>query len=242
MSIFPDLSKAFDTLDHAILLSSPLSIPLQWFQIHLCNRRQYAVYDGTISETLTVEIDVPRDCIFAALLFVTYINDIFNASENFKSIHGHKDCCWCWFDTTKINYELSNIQEWLTVNKSTLNVMKTKYILFHYRQRNIKSIIFNLKINSVLIERVTEFNFLCVTIDENLNSKSTQTLANKIARTLGTMNRLNRVLPLTVMRIIYTENALIISHLQYALLIWGFKLSSLIKLQKRAIRIVTQST
>ena len=64
---------------------------------------------------------------------------------------------WIWYP--KINWELNSLQEWLTLNKSTLNFIETKGILFNYRHRNIKSI----------IERVTEINFLAVTIDENLN-------------------------------------------------------------------------
>ena len=75
-----------------------------------------------------------------------------------------------------------------------------------------KSIIPNLKINSVPIARVTEFSFLCVTIDDNLNwDAPTPKITNKITRTPGTMNRLKHFLPLTVMRILYT--ALILPHL-----------------------------
>ena len=140
----------------------------------------------------------------------------------------------------QINTELRNIQGWLNINKLSLNVSKTKYMIFHHYQRNITDIIPTLKINFEPIERVMEFNFLGLTIDEHLSWKPhIQKISNKIARTLGIMCRLKNFLPTHVLRILY--NSMILPHLQYSILSWGFKPGSLEKLQKRAVRIISNS-
>ena len=138
----------------------------------------------------------------------------------------------------QINAELRNIQEWLNIDKLSPNVSKTKYMIFHHHQRNIKTITPTLKINCEPVETVTEFNFLGLTIDENLSWKPhIQKISNKIARTLGIMCRLKNFLPTDILRILY--NSLILPHLQYSILSWGFKRGRLEKLQKRAIRIIS---
>ena len=94
--------------------------------------------------------------------------------------------------STLINSELNKIADWLAVNKLSLNVQKTKFMIFHYRQRVLtENDIPCLMINDTLIERVTEFNFLGLTVNEYMNWNShVQKIANKISRTLGVMNRL----------------------------------------------------
>ena len=113
-------------------------------------------------------------------------------------------------------------------------------MLFHHPQRRIDNCIPKLHIRETEIERVTEFNFLGLTIDENLNwSAHTQKIANKISKTIGVLNRLKRHVPIYVLRMLY--NALILPHIQYSILCWGYKGNRIIKLQKRAIRVITRS-
>ena len=126
------------------------------------------------------------------------------------------------------------------MNKLSLNVSKTKYMIFHHRQRKIDEFIPDIRINDSPIERVTDFNFLGLQIDQHLNwNAHIQKCSNKISRTLGVMNRLNRYLPTKILRVLY--DSLVLPHLQYVILSWGSKLSRLSKLQKRAIRVVTCS-
>ena len=139
-----------------------------------------------------------------------------------------------------INDELYCVQEWLNVNRLSLNVAKTKYMIFHNRQRKIDEFIPDIRINDSPIERVTDFNFLGLQIDQHLNwNAHIQTFSNKISRTLGVMNRLKRYLPTKILRVLY--NSLILPHLQYAILSWGSKLSRLSKLQKKATRVIACS-
>ena len=139
-----------------------------------------------------------------------------------------------------IDTELGQIQEWLNSNNLTLNVSKTKFMLFHHSQRAIDNLIPKILINDEQIECVSEFNFLGLTIDEHLTWKPhIQKVSNKIARTLGVMCRLKNFLPSHILRMLY--NSLVLPHLQYSILTWGFKASRLEKLQKRALRIITRS-
>ena len=93
-----------------------------------------------------------------------------------------------------INKEFNQIQDWLLVDKLTLNVDKTKFMIFHNRQCKIEGLIPKIKINSKEIERVLTFNFLGLTIDGNVNWHAhTLKIANKISRTLGIMNRIKKL-------------------------------------------------
>ena len=163
------------------------------------------------------------------------MNDIHMASKNFNAILYADDTNLisplCSFNSSlpvknkdlehvsqQINIEVATIQEWLNVNKLSLNVSKTKFMIFHHHQRNIEQIVPDIKINSEKKnEKVSEFNSLGLTIDENLSWKpNIQKISNKIARTLGIMCRLKIFLPAHILRILY--NSLILPHLQYFIL------------------------
>ena len=185
------------------------------------------------------------------------MNDIHEASEKFHAVLYADDTSLveplCTFDTTSqiknfnkkrisddINKELQAIYDWLCDNKLSLNIPKTKFMIFHHKQRRIDSIIPDLAINGNNIDHVPHFNFLGLTIDENLSfDPHIQKVSNKISRTLGTLNRLKRFLPQHILLLLY--NSLILPHLQYSILCWGYKSSRLFKLQKRAMRIITCS-
>ena len=97
-----------------------------------------------------------------------------------------------------------------------------------------------LMINNAIIKRVTEFNFLGLSVNEYMNWNShTQKIANKISCTLGIMNRLKRYLPFSAMKLMY--DSLILSHLQFGITNWGFEWEHISKLQKRALHIMINS-
>ena len=87
---------------------------------------------------------------------------------------------------------------------------------------------------------MAEFNFLGLTLDECLNWKPhVQKISNKISRIIGALCRLKNYLPKHILRTIY--NSLILSHLQYAVLTWGFKMGRIELLQKRTVRVISSS-
>ena len=113
-------------------------------------------------------------------------------------------------------------------------------MVFHNRQTNIKNMIPNLKINGITIEYVKQFNFLGIVLDEHMTwSPHINKVACKISRTIYTLTRLKKFLPLSILKMLY--NSLILPHLSYGILTWGSKPGRLIKLQKWAIRTINNS-
>ncbi len=134
--------------------------------------------------------------------------------------------------------ELGKINDWLKTNKLSLNVKKSKYMIFHTPQRKVDSL--NIQIDNTVIERVRVFDFLGLTINENLTWKDhIDKIANKISRSLGILNKLKHFLPVKVKLLIYSS--LISSHLNFGILAWGYKCERIVKLQKKAIRTINLS-
>ena len=185
-----------------------------WFQSYLTKRTLYVQYSDTSSSIREIETGAPQGSILGPLS-LSY--------------------------TIMINMKLSKIADWLTQNKLSLNTAKSKFMLFHnYKKTMNEDDIHHLAINDTIIERVTEFNSLGLTINEFMNSNAhASKITDKISRTLGVMNRLKRYLPLSAMKRMYC--CLILSHLQFAITSRGFEWERLSKLQKRAIRIMTNS-
>ena len=139
-----------------------------------------------------------------------------------------------------ISKELTDIYNWLIANKLSLNLGKTKFMLFHNPQKNIDDFQLNLVINNFEIENITSFDFLGTVISSTLSWKShISKISKKISRTLGVMNKMKHFLPSHILRIFH--DSLISPHLNFGILSWGFECQRLQKLQKKAVRIITSS-
>ena len=254
---FLDLSKAFDTLDHNILLKKLQFYGIQgtcleWFRSYLSNRTQFVEIDGIQSVSQTINTGVPQGSILGPLLFIIYMNDINTASNKFEAILYADDTSLS--STLKtfsnntpeetsltINRELNLIHEWLSANKLSLNIKKTKYMVFRY-PRKTNRLMPNLiiSLNGHLLERVNNFDFLGLTIDETLSwKKHIEKIATKISKVIGILSRCKRYLHSSVMVKIY--NSLILSRINYGITCWGFDTKRIYKLQKKALRIICKT-
>ena len=250
-SIFLDLSKAFDMLDHDIPVTKLKhygidDTPLTWFKSYPTNRMQFVEIEGTGSNLLHKEKGVPQGSILGPLLFIIYINDIHKSSKEFQFITYADDTTL--FSSlssfvqesnsmrdasAKINGEISKVTDWLTVNRLSLNVNKTKFIVFHYYQRSLgEADIPSLKINGSDIERVSEFNFLGLTINESMSwSSHSKKISNKVSRVLGIMNRLKHFLPFSALRLMY--QSLVNCHLSFVYLLGFMKAIEFITFKRK---------
>ena len=255
LAVFLDLSKAFDTIDHSILINKLhyygiRGAALDWFKSYLTNRKQTVMYKDQYSDEANIVTGVPQGSILGPLLFIIYMNDITQASDKFKFTLYADDTSLveplCTFETEvlnisqSVNNELVKITNWLALNKLSLNAKKTKMMLFHHSKKNINNLNLKLYINGIPIEKVKSFKFLGTTLDENMSwNVHAKIVRTKIATIAGTLYRLKRFLPKQALHTIY--NALIQPHLNFGILLWGKNSSKIFKLQKRAIRAITNS-
>ena len=138
--IFLDLKKAFHTMDHSILLRKlefygGRSQTLAWFKSYLTGRKQKTLVAGELSDFCSLTCGIPQGSILGPLLFILYINDLPSRGMYSKARMYADDTILTFAakdpDTlqVKMNSDLDTIQTWLKVNKLTLNVKKTKYML-----------------------------------------------------------------------------------------------------------------
>ena len=263
IGIFLDLSKAFDTIDHTILIQK-LSFygldenNINWFKSYLNNRQQYVFLDNQFSSSyLKIKTGVPQGSILGPLLFLIYVNDFPNCIKSSESnmlmyaddtclltstsINTNKDYMDDILNLT-LNFKLQQLYDWLVVNKLSLNTSKTKFIVFHFHQKRLNELhLPKLAINGKPISLVDNHKFLGIYFDCTLKfDKHIQQTSNKISRINGILSRLKHFLPEYILKLIY--NTLLMPHLTYGITTWGFgNCYRLQSLQKKALRNITKS-
>ena len=144
IGIFLDLSKAFDTIDHTILLSKLQhygirGVALNWFENYLQNRQQFVVVNGVKSQLRNVKCGVPQGSVLGPLLFLIYINDLINSSDFFTYSLFADDTCLLAHQKNmlalinSVNEEICKIFNWFCCNKLLLNTGKSQYVVFRSR-------------------------------------------------------------------------------------------------------------
>ena len=180
VGIFLDLSKAFDTLNHDILINKLNSYGIRglansWIQDYLSERKQYVVYNGESSSYSSILCGVPQGSILGPLLFLLYINDLPRCSDllhfilfaddtNILFSHHDPKCL-----ETILNKELAAISNWFKLNKLSLNIKKTNFMIFKNKYNNKPDLDLKIIIENNNIVQVSTTKFLGVLIDDNLS-------------------------------------------------------------------------
>ena len=251
-SIFMDLSKAFDVIDHSILETKLehygfRGIFLTLLMNFVRNRRYFVSVNGIKSDINTVNIGVPQGSTLGPLLFLIYINDMKNSSDLLKFIQFADDTtlmyrCNCILQLNNIlETEGEKVTKWLTANRLIINLTKTHTMLFSNKLNNPT---LQLKIHDTYLEDKAETCFLGVIIDKRLTWKQhIQHISDKISKTVALLRLLRYIFPKRILKLIYLS--LIYSYLNYCNVIWGGAYDTVLQplyiLQKKAIRLITSS-
>ena len=251
--IFIDLKKAFDTVDHHILLNKMRNYGIdglehQWFSSYLDNRRQFCKVYGICSNPPEISIGVPQGSCLGRLLFLIYINDLPFALKHAKATM-YQDEIAILFSSNNIeeidavvNAELTCLVKWLQGNRLSLNVVKTQAMIIGSWQK-LRKIdtpmvpIPHFQVNGNDINLVKETNYLGLMIDDNLKWESNvECTQKKISRAIGLLKYTKHYVQEDTLRNMYLS--IVRPHFSYCCSVWGCcratKLKMLQKLQNRA--------
>ncbi len=256
LSVYLDLSKAFDTINHKLLLMKLnyygiRGRALEWFRSYLKQRRQYVSYNGENSSTQVVEYGVPQGSVLGPLLFIIYSNDLSSSLSHCKTILFADDTTVFKTGTNlptlyhQVNQDLDTLNDWFKANQLSINPTKTKYILF---QKDAYSVAqygnLALNIEAEILERVTNTKFLGVFIDNKFSwCKHTEHCGKKMSSGIYAINMSKHILSTKHLKTLYYS--LVHPYIIYGIQLWGSACKKYIAkievLQKKAVRSICRA-
>ena len=255
MAAFIDLCKAFDTVNHYILIkkleeNGIRGNTLNWVRSYLNSRSQCVLANGIISDTRSIVCGVPQGSILGPLMFLIYINDI-DAGCQGCSIRLYADDTVMYTSAknvakaaTDLQRNLDRFAEWCTQNQLTINTKKSKCVLFGSKKftkiKDLPVIILNNKV----LDYVDSYKYLGVTLDRNLNFQQyVREVFNLVSHKIYMLSRIRQFINKDVSLLIYKTK--ILPYLDYGDILYdGADSKSLVRLQKlqnRALRVCLNS-
>lgn len=223
LAVFLDLKRAFETIDRAKLLMllkriGLSGIVLKWFESYLTSRQQMTIYNGAVSNPVSVELGVPQGSVLGPLLFILYMNDIKETLTVAEvNLFADDTVLFVIADSIQEAYsllrpELNRMAEWLKEKKLMLNVKKTKYMIIRNQRKTDSEE--SISIDGEDIERVEVTKYLGVMVDEKLNFKDhVDYTIRKAAQKFGVLCRVN--VDLTIENKLMLYKSVIAPHFEY---------------------------
>ena len=246
--VFIDLEKMFDTVKHNILCEK---LPYYGFRgkievlikSYLSNRKQLVAINGFESVNLDITCGVPQ----GFNLFLLYINDFRFSLGKATSTHFADDTCILHFSNklktveTVLNKDLKHASTWLNANRLSLNVSKSKLLIFQSKYKNIDYSKTSIKLNGIRLLASDHVKYLGIFIDNNLSwDYNTIQLSIKLSQTNGILSKLRHFTPLSSLISVYYS--LFYSHVTYGCLVWSLtkklNINKINILQKKCIHII----
>ena len=228
VTIFLDFSRAFDTVNIDILLMKLeyygiRGISNHWFASYLTNRPRCVSIKGVKSSYIECNIGVPQGSVLGPMLFIIYINDMYNACKNLQLIHYADDTTAfvSGSDSNElmniINFDLESLSRWLQCNRLTLNISKSLYMIHGNFDRSFS---YNICIRNESLKLVNNAKFLGIIIDDKLKFENhVYDVIAKLSKVSGIIWKSKEVLPKETLRMLYLSLGW--SQLSYGVLAWG---------------------
>ena len=251
VGVFIVLQKAFDTVDHDILLKKLhhygiRGLANRWFRSYLTNRKQFVSINGVDSNLKSMNFGVPQGSVLGPLLFLIYINDLHCAIKHSTTRHFADDTNLLIRNSSlkklkkKLNLDLRSLTAWLKANKISLNASKTEILVFKHPNKPINYDL-QIKLDGSRLYPSKFVKYLGLLLDSNLNwNYHIKLLAPKLSRAAGMLAKARHYVNSDILRNLYF--GIFSSLLHYGSQIWGqyenANINRIIKLQNKAIRII----
>lgn len=251
---FLDLAKAFDTVDHSILINKLFNYgirgcALELIKDYLNNRYQCVKINGVVSGYQLINTGVPQGTILGPLLFILYINDLLSQLPNETIISFADDTAVIAIEKSwslvkqKMNQNLNIISNWLKCNKLSLNINKTEVITFGNYSNSVP-LTFTISINEQIINRVEYTKYLGIIIDYRLTwEKHIEKIINKTKYLIFILYKLTNIMSYESLMMIYY--AFFHSAVNYGSIAWGGaynnNLQILQRMQNRLLKIIEKN-
>ena len=229
-AIFLDLKKAFDTVNHSLLLNKLKKfgirdIEINWFKSYLNNRMQSVKVGSTLSDLKPINIGIPQGSILGPLLFIIFVNDlpdsvicktVMYADDTSLLISSSDPLCL----QNSLNLNMCKIASWFRKNHLTLNISKTKLMLFGTPQNLSKYQNISLIYDGETIERVDNFKYLGIVFDSHMTwSHHIDLIASNVSKRCGVIRRVKYYLPNYILKKL--ADTLVMPHFDYCSHVWS---------------------